>query len=102
MKTKSILLTCLFALFASMTVSAQTIVKGDMNGDGAVNLKDVTLLRRYIAGGWSTVLDETAADLNGDGAMEIICAEASHATLHYSVHEIEGPDVRRVLNAAAH
>ena len=42
------------------------------------------------------------ADLNGDGAMEIICAEASHATLHYSVHEIEGPDVRRVLNAAAH
>ncbi|MBR5372911.1 MAG: hypothetical protein IK130_11945 [Oscillospiraceae bacterium] len=24
-----------------------------MNGDGAVNLKDVVLLRRYIAGGWN-------------------------------------------------
>ncbi|MBR5372797.1 MAG: leucine-rich repeat protein [Oscillospiraceae bacterium] len=46
-------------------------VKGDMNGDGAVNLKDVTILRRYIAGGWTVVLDETAADINGDGKVNL-------------------------------
>lgn len=31
-------------------------LKGDLNGDGLVNLKDVVLLRRYIAGGWGVTL----------------------------------------------
>lgn len=42
-------------------------VKGDLNNDGAVNLKDVTILRRYIAGGWNIELDDKLADINGDG-----------------------------------
>ena len=29
---------------------------GDLNRDGQVNLKDVVLLRRYIAGGWDVEL----------------------------------------------
>lgn len=40
---------------------------GDINGDGAVNGKDVTILARYIAGGYSIeVFDEAAADVNLD------------------------------------
>ena len=31
-------------------------VSGDLNGDSAVNLKDVVLLRRLIAGGWNVTL----------------------------------------------
>ena len=42
MKTKTLILTCLVYLFASMSTSAQTIVKGDMNGDGQVTVADVT------------------------------------------------------------
>ena len=44
---------------------------GDMNGDGAVNLKDVVLLRRYIAGGWGSDPDRQTADFNGDGAVNL-------------------------------
>ena len=50
MKTKSILLTCLFALLASMTVSAQTVVKGDMNDDNDVTIADVTSLVNVVLG----------------------------------------------------
>lgn len=46
-------------------------VPGDLNGDGEVNLKDVVLLRRYIAGGWNTELNEASADLNGDGSVNL-------------------------------
>lgn len=28
----------------------------DVNGDGTVDLKDVVILRRYIAGGWNIEL----------------------------------------------
>ena len=45
--------------------------KGDVNGDGTVNLKDVVLLRRYIASGWGVTLDETIADVNGDGKVNL-------------------------------
>gem|GEM_PF-1888815 len=43
-------------------------LRGDVNGDGEVTMKDVLLLRRYIAG--LSELDDAAlarADLNGDG-----------------------------------
>jgi hypothetical protein len=30
---------------------------GMYNGDGLVNLKDVVLLRRYVAGGWGVTLN---------------------------------------------
>ena len=50
MKTKSILLTCLFALFASMTMSAQSIIKGDMNNDNDVTIADVTSLVNVVLG----------------------------------------------------
>ena len=47
-------------------------VPGDVNGDGTRNLKDVTLLRRYLAGGWENVtIDTVAADVNGDGSVNL-------------------------------
>lgn len=44
---------------------------GDLNKDGEINLKDVVLLRRYIAGGWNVTLDEKIADCNGDGTVNL-------------------------------
>ena len=50
-----------------ITVEADAVVIGDVNGDGDVNNKDVTMLRRYLVGGWNVSIDELAADINGDG-----------------------------------
>jgi hypothetical protein len=40
--------------------------KGDINIDGEINAKDVTQLRRYLAGGWNVNVDKSEADLNED------------------------------------
>ncbi len=40
---------------------------GDVNEDDRINGTDVTLLRRYIAGGYGAVINEEAGDVNGDG-----------------------------------
>ncbi len=42
-------------------------VAGDINGDGAINNKDVALLFRFVSAPVSQYVDETAADCNGDG-----------------------------------
>lgn len=55
-----------------LTVS--NVVVGDVNGDGAINMKDSVLLSRYVAK-WSgydgTKVDLAAADTNGDGAINM-------------------------------
>lgn len=53
------------------TVSGEIVVigdhiPGDINGDGRVNMKDVTRLHQYV-NGWDVVVDEVTADVNGDG-----------------------------------
>ena len=40
---------------------------GDINGDSEINAKDVTMLRRHLAGGWGVTVNEEDADINGDG-----------------------------------
>lgn len=48
----------------------ETVVPGDVNGDGAVNTRDARLVLRYIAGLVDkTAIDLAAADFNGDGAV---------------------------------
>ena len=63
----------LSALALTVTVSAAGLFgHGDVNGDGAVNLKDVTLLRRELAMG--DVAPDTDAgnpDANGDGVVNL-------------------------------
>ncbi len=49
--------------------SASSGKSGDVNGDGSINGKDATLLRRHIAGWSNIVLELGNADVNGDGTV---------------------------------
>ena len=44
---------------------------GDVNGDGALNIKDVVSLNAYIMGMQPSPFDERLADLNGDGKINV-------------------------------
>ncbi len=44
---------------------------GDPNGDGVIDLKDVVLIRRYLAGGWELEVNEANADVNDDGVLDL-------------------------------
>ena len=48
---------------------AAKLVAGDVNGDGVTNAKDVTFLRRYLAGGYNVTIQEAVSDCNGDGTI---------------------------------
>ena len=48
-----------------------TIKRGDVNGDGNVNITDVTTLIDYVLNGNATGVNVTAADVNGDGKINI-------------------------------
>ena len=43
---------------------------GDVNEDGSVDQKDVTLMRRALAG-WEVTINETNADVNADGSFDL-------------------------------
>ncbi len=40
---------------------------GDVNEDNEINAKDVTMLRRYLAGGWNVEINMLNSDVNNDG-----------------------------------
>ena len=44
-------------------------LKGDVNGDGKVNVSDVSALINMILG--VTAMDQTRADVNGDGRVNV-------------------------------
>lgn len=50
--------------------SAEPVVQGDVNGDNSLDMKDVLVLRKYIAG-MGGELDMAAADLNRDGSVDM-------------------------------
>ncbi|MBQ8920933.1 MAG: dockerin type I repeat-containing protein [Oscillospiraceae bacterium] len=45
-------------------------VSGDVNGDESIDLKDVIILRRYLAG-WEVTINDTNADVNGDSSVDL-------------------------------
>ena len=45
-------------------------VAGDANGDSAVNLKDVIIIRQFVAK-WDVDVDTEAADVNNDGVVDL-------------------------------
>ena len=53
------------------TEPVQTVKLGDVNEDGSVDLKDVTVLRRHLAGGWNVTINETNSDVNKDGSIDL-------------------------------
>ena len=67
----AMLVTSVAALTGGLAASADAITtRGDVSGDGAIDMKDVLLLRKAIAG-LAKLTDETAADVNGDGAIDM-------------------------------
>jgi hypothetical protein len=49
----------------------QASMRGDVNGDGSIDLKDVIVLRRYLAGGWDVTINEANSDVNSDGSIDL-------------------------------
>lgn len=48
-------------------ITIKEFTLGDLNDDGKINGKDVTLLRRYILGDYDVTINTNAADVNKDG-----------------------------------
>ena len=48
----------------------QFYIKGDINGDLALNLMDLIILARYNAG-WDVEVNTIALDVNGDGMVDL-------------------------------
>ena len=46
-------------------------IAGDANKDGAVDLRDVVMVRRYLTGGWNVTIDTSAADVNADKIVDL-------------------------------
>lgn len=44
---------------------------GDINDDNVIDLKDVILMERYLAGGWYVMIDENTADVNQDNSVDL-------------------------------
>lgn len=58
-----------FIAFTSSETDEEGYIPGDINGDGSVTTRDVTTLRRYIAGGYDIFYVEALLDVNGDGVV---------------------------------
>ena len=70
--TLALLLILSISLFASVSAAVTAYRNGDVNGDGTINLKDVTQLRRVLADGdVSTDAVVGNPDVNGDGAVNL-------------------------------
>ena len=47
-------------------------IPGDVNGDKNVDARDISLVRRYIAGGYGVAINTEAADVNADGNIDAL------------------------------
>jgi len=55
----------------SGSVEITNNVPGDANKDGSIDLKDIVLIRRWIAGGFNAVICEANSDVNGDSVVDL-------------------------------
>ena len=71
MKKAVLRITTLCLVFGCLSLSAFAVQRaaGDADGNGEVNLRDVVLTLRHLAGGWNVRIDEKAADVDADGAV---------------------------------
>ena len=61
---------CLPVSAADKTAELQAVKPGgDVNTDYVTNAKDVTYLRRALAGGYGVTVDAAVADVNKDGVV---------------------------------
>ena len=65
-----VLITCLCSVTALAQGTVGQVKVGDINGDGDINMKDVLLIRRFIAH-LEDSINEAAADTNGDGEINM-------------------------------
>ena len=65
-------------------------LKGDVNNDGTINVKDATLLRRYVAEWDGVTVDIDTADVNADGIINVKDA----TILRRYVAEWDGEELR--------
>ncbi len=68
-KTVSLLLVISVFISLIFTSGLFAAFKGDVNGDGEVNNKDVVTMFRYVSGS-EKLDDESAYDFNGDGSVD--------------------------------
>jgi hypothetical protein len=54
-----------------VVISKPTVTRGDVNGDGSVNIADVTKLIDYLLSSNATGVDLSASDCNQDGSVNI-------------------------------
>ena len=63
-------LNCIAQSDTSLTIS-QIEANGDVDGNGHVDIDDVTAMNGYILNGNATGIDTSAADCDGDGKINI-------------------------------
>lgn len=59
-------------LFAHWTKDPSLHMPGDANGDDGVNMRDIVVLQRYLAGGWNVQIELDNADVNADGKVNLL------------------------------
>ena len=79
-----------------LTVNVPEYTKGDVNGDGDVDIADAVCIVNYVVGKPNTTFIEAAADANGDSEVDI--ADAVHI-VNYVVGKISAlaPRFERIL-----
>ena len=62
-------LTDVLPTFVDGGITVRNVLRGDMNGDNMRNAKDVTMMRRALAGGYGISVSLDSADVNNDGSV---------------------------------